>query len=180
MDENQGAMTEKLPWTEARVEELRRLWTEGLSASQIARQLGAGATRNAVIGKLHRLGLSGRVMPARPATPRPRRQRMPSHPGRHGILPTHGATALKPSLAPQRLLELEPEPEPIQLVDIPKGERVSILMLSDKTCRWPIGDPGTEDFYFCGRSPKLGLPYCEHHARIAYQPLHDRRRLKGH
>jgi GcrA cell cycle regulator len=178
MDDTQAAAVEKLPWTDARVEELKRLWTEGLSASQIARLLGAGATRNAVIGKLHRLGLSGRVMPARPATPRPRRQRMPSHPSRPGILPTHGAAALKAELTPQRMLMLEPEPQPIRLLEAPEGERVTILMLSDKTCRWPIGDPGTEDFCFCGRAPKTGMPYCEHHARVAYQPLHDRRRVK--
>ncbi len=171
---------DKLPWTEARVEVLKKLWTEGMSASQIARQLGAGATRNAVIGKLHRLGLSGRTPPTRTATVRPRRPREPSHPSRPGFLPTAGATALKPQLDLKPMLrpEPEPEPEPIRLVDIPKGQRVSILMLSDKTCRWPIGDPGSEDFCFCGVAPKAGSPYCAHHARIAYQPLHDRRRLK--
>ena len=75
-------------------------------------------------------------------------------------------------------IDTQPEPEPIRLLDLSKGERVTILMLSDKTCRWPLGDPGTEYFHFCGLSPKPGQPYCPHHARAAYQPLHDRRRLK--
>jgi GcrA cell cycle regulator len=177
MDAVETGGADKLPWTEARVEELKKLWTEGMSASQIARHLGAGATRNAVIGKLHRLGLSGRTPPARAASARPRRPREPSRPG---LMPTAGATALKPHFDAKPLLRPapEPEPEPIRLVDIPKGERVSILMLSDKTCRWPIGDPGSEDFCFCGAAPKTGSPYCAHHARIAYQPLHDRRRMR--
>ena len=63
-------------------------------------------------------------------------------------------------------------------MEIPPGERATILTLNEHTCRWPIGDPGTEDFYFCGRNPKPGMPYCDYHARIAYQPLQDRRRQK--
>jgi GcrA cell cycle regulator len=163
-------------WTPERVELLKQMWAEGLSASNIAGRLGAGISRNAVIGKVHRLGLSGRATPARTTTPRPRRPRQPSHPGRTRVFPTAGATALKPQVCQERVVH--PEPEPIRLVDIPKGERVNLLMLSDKTCRWPIGDPGTEDFFFCGMSPRESTPYCEYHARLAYQPLHDRRRMK--
>ena len=71
----------------------------------------------------------------------------------------------------------EVEPEPIRLVEVPSGEqRCSIMHLSDRTCRWPIGDPTSENFCFCGSSPRERAPYCEYHARIAYQPLQDRRR----
>src|SRR5688572_32066161 len=91
---NPAAPNDKLSWTEDRVEVLKRLWNEGLSASQIAGRLGYGVTRNAVIGKVHRLGLSGRVTPQRMARPRPRKTREPSHPGRP-MLPVHGATALR-------------------------------------------------------------------------------------
>jgi GcrA cell cycle regulator len=173
-------------WTTERVELLKQMWADGLSASNIAGRLGAGISRNAVIGKVHRLGLSGRASPALAANPRPRRPRQPSHPGslpghsahagRSRAFPTAGATALKPQVCQERVVE--PDPEPIRLVDVPKGERVNILMLSEKTCRWPIGEPGTEDFFFCGMSPREQTPYCEYHARIAYQPLHDRRRMK--
>jgi GcrA cell cycle regulator len=163
-------------WTPERIELLKQMWAEGLSASTIAGRLGAGISRNAVIGKVHRLGLSGRATPNRSTSPRPRRPRQPSHPGRARLLPTAGATALKPQICQERMVE--PEPEPIRLVDIPKGERVNLLMLSEKTCRWPIGEPGTEDFFFCGMSPNASTPYCEYHARVAYQPLYDRRRMK--
>ncbi|TMJ35628.1 MAG: hypothetical protein E6G89_18230 [Alphaproteobacteria bacterium] len=126
-----------MSWTDERVELLKRLWTEGLSASQIAGRLGNGVTRNAVIGKVHRLNLSGRAPQPRSSVPRPRRAREPSRPGRvtpsiH--LPTSGATALKPSLreAQPRPLPI-PEPQPLRLVDLPKDGRVTILHLSDKT-----------------------------------------------
>src|SRR5688572_16188365 len=92
---------DKMSWTDERVELLKRLWTEGLSASQIAGRLGGGVTRNAVIGKVHRLNLSGRAPQPRSSVPRPRRTREPSHPGRSTPsihLPTTGATALKPSM----------------------------------------------------------------------------------
>jgi len=175
-----------MSWTDERVELLKRLWTEGLSASQIAGRLGNGVTRNAVIGKVHRLNLSGRAPQPRSSVPRPRRTREPSHPGHPGRstpsihLPTTGATALKPSLRSEvqpRALPV-PEPQPLRLVDLPKDGRVTILHLSDKTCKWPIGDPGAEDFCFCGHKPRDSSPYCEYHARLAYQPLQDRRHRK--
>jgi GcrA cell cycle regulator len=169
-------------WTEERVELLKRLWNEGFSASQIAAKLSEGVTRNAVIGKVHRLNLAGRAPQARTALPRPRRTREPTHPGRTPTmrLPTFGATALKPVMRAEPLPRPIPipEPEPLRLVDLPEGGRVTILHLSDKTCKWPIGDPGREDFCFCGHKPREGSPYCEYHARIAYQPLLERRHRK--
>ncbi len=170
----------KLSWTDERVELLKKLWAEGLSASQIAGRLGSGVTRNAVIGKVHRLNLSGRVQQQRSAEPRaPRKQREPSLPGRATAspsMPTAGAAALKPILrAEARPMPTVAEPQPLRLVDLPRDGRVTILHLSDKTCKWPIGDPGSEEFCFCGHGPRDGSPYCEYHARLAYQPIHDRR-----
>ena len=144
-------------WTDERVGQLKSLWTEGLSASQIARVLGEGITRNAVIGKVHRLGLAGRATPSRVDRPR-----LPS--------------------APRLYRPREPEPpvieeEPLKLED---GSFVGVLAISDRMCRWPIGDPGAEEFHFCGRNPKQGSPYCEAHARKAYQPHQvrgERRRM---
>jgi GcrA cell cycle regulator len=175
----------KLSWTDDRVELLKKLWTEGLSASQIAGRLGSGVTRNAVIGKVHRLNLTGRAQPPRATQPRaPRKQREPSLAGgRQGAtpsMPTAGSHAMKPMLRAeaQPRQQALPEPQPLRLVDLPKGGRVTILHLSDKTCKWPIGDPGTEEFCFCGHGPRAGSPYCEYHARLAYQPLQDRRHRK--
>ena len=175
-----------MSWTDERVELLKKLWTEGLSASQIAGRLGAGVTRNAVIGKVHRLNLSGRVQQQRTAQPRtPRKQREPSLAPRAGgsggggmpSMPTAGNTALKPMMRAETHVRPAslPEPQPLRLVDLPKDGRVTILHLSDKTCKWPIGDPGSEEFCFCGHGPRDGSPYCEYHARLAYQPLQDRR-----
>ena len=143
-------------WTDERVDQLKSLWTEGLSASQIARALG-GVTRNAVIGKVHRLGLAGRAAPSRIDRPR-----LPS----------------APRLS-YRIREPEPpvvEEEPVKLDD---GSFVGVLTINDRMCRWPIGDPSADEFHFCGRNPKQGSPYCEAHARKAYQPqqVRDRRRM---
>jgi len=153
-------------WSDERVELLKKLWSEGLSASQIAAELG-GITRNAVIGKVHRLGLSGRAKSPSSAAPRPRKPRAPTHMLRVARPATRGNTAL----APMYELDIEPEPELVENI-IPLGQRCSILELSEDKCHWPIGDPGTPDFFFCGGKTIEGLPYC------AYQPVADRRRDK--
>jgi GcrA cell cycle regulator len=176
-----AATNEKAPWTEERVELLKKLWAEGLSASQIAGRLAQGVTRNAVIGKVHRLNLSGRATQPRNAAPRTARKspREPSIPGRSPSMPTAGATALKPfaHVAPRPIAL--PEPKPLRLVDSAKDGRITILHLNDKTCKWPIGDPNKEDFCFCGHGPREGSPYCEYHARMAYQPPQSRMRRAG-
>ncbi|HEV2562254.1 MAG TPA: GcrA family cell cycle regulator [Rhizomicrobium sp.] len=139
-------------WTDERVEQLKSLWTEGLSASQIARVLG-GVTRNAVIGKVHRLGLAGRASPSRVERPR---------------LP------MAPKIS-MRAHQPEPpvvEEDPVVMDD---GNFVTVLTISNSMCRWPIGDPSEHEFHFCGRKPKGGSPYCEAHARKAYQPQQLRR-----
>ncbi len=155
-------------WTDERVELLKRLWADGLSASQIAAELGGGVTRNAVIGKVHRLSLSGRAKQS--GTPHQRRPRAPRQPRVQRTI-VIGNTALKLHRAPQprRLPVLEDVVVPIPL-------KASILALNESTCRWPIGDPQDEDFSFCGHSPRDSSPYCEYHARVAYQPQMERRR----
>ncbi len=161
-----------MAWTEERVELLTKLWAEGLSASQVASRLG-GVTRNAVIGKVHRLRLSARAPSSRSGVPRARRTPVPRAPrGAAWTFGTRGNTAPKPVCDPQP----EPVPAPIVELVIPLHERASILTLKEAMCRWPIGDPGEEDFHFCGRNAPGSVPYCEHHARLAYQPAQSRRR----
>jgi GcrA cell cycle regulator len=157
-----------MSWTDERVETLKRLWTEGLSASQIAAELGS-VTRNAVIGKVHRLGLSGRAKSPSSSAPRPRKARA------HSLLrvsrPTvRGNTALAHAFE----YDIEPEPEVLDNV-IPIGQRRTLLELNEDTCRWPIGDPGSSDFFFCGGQATTSLPYCSYHCRVAYQPANVRR-----
>jgi len=160
-----------MSWTDERVELLKKLWADGLSASQIANELG-NVTRNAVIGKVHRLGLSGRAKSPSSAAPRQRKPRAHAHMLR--VRPAmRGNTAL--ATLPGYELDVEPEPELIENI-IPIGQRCSLLELTDDKCRWPIGDPGSADFFFCGGKPSEGLPYCGYHSRVAYQPVADRRR----
>jgi GcrA cell cycle regulator len=116
-----------------------------LSASQIASALG-GVSRNAVIGKVHRLGLAGRAAPARAERPRAQRR-----------------TAIHTAAPPPQIIE----EDPIKLDD---GNFATVLTINDRMCRWPIGDPAENEFHFCGHRPKAGSPYCEAHARKAYQP----------
>ncbi len=177
-----------MSWTDERVELLKKLWMEGLSASQIANELGDGVTRNAVIGKVHRLKLSARAKPASTA-PRPRSPSRPSvrrsspsaGGGSAGIkrramssAPVLGATALKTN--EDFDVELEPELAEVHELFIPEAERLSLLELNEHTCKWPIGDPLNSDFHFCGRPSKDDNPYCEFHARRAYHQVDKKRR----
>jgi len=174
-------MNEAGAWTDERVELLKKLWSDGLSASQIAAELG-NVTRNAVIGKVHRLGLSGRAKsaaaPAAPrnAAPRKAPARAPSHPMSGPAGGARGAHALAPQFVTEAEPEAEQAPMPSEDVVIPFSERVTIMELREYMCRWPMGDPTSPDFRFCGARSQTGLPYCSYHSRIAYQPAADRRR----
>jgi GcrA cell cycle regulator len=161
-----------MSWTDERVELLKKLWSDGLSASQIAAELGA-ITRNAVIGKVHRLGLSGRAKSASSSAPRQRKARSANHMLRIARPAIRGNTALAHAYE----IEVEAEPELIDNI-IPIGQRRTILELTDQTCRWPVGDPGGGEFFFCGGNAASGVPYCSYHSRVAYQPVSDRRRDK--
>jgi GcrA cell cycle regulator len=184
-------------WTEERVELLKKLWLEGLSASQIAGVLGEGVTRNAVIGKVHRLKLTGR---AKPASSTPRARTAPRAPGIRRVsggggtsrpssgiasmmksrsMPssgggmTLGATALK--MDEQFQVEAYVAPQ-VQELYIPEDQRLTLLQLNEHTCKWPIGDPLTPDFYFCGQHSEEGKPYCDFHSRRAYHQIEKKKR----
>ncbi|MBK8455773.1 MAG: GcrA family cell cycle regulator [Phyllobacteriaceae bacterium] len=169
-------------WTDERIEHLKKLWADGLSASQIAVQLG-GVSRNAVIGKVHRLKLTSRgrtnAAPTRPkksvkttVAQRPA-MRQTSSP-RMGM--TIGATALRIDV----LEDLSVAPAPRHLVEIiaPPSRKLKLTELTERTCKWPIGDPLHEDFHFCGNDSGESAPYCDYHSRIAYQPASERKRLR--
>ena len=164
-----------MAWTEERIALLTKLWSDGLTASQIASQLGDNTTRNAVIGKAHRLGLSGRPSPVR--TPRdpgvkPVRQARPKPLVGHQRLPVMG----KPK--PNLIRKAEPAARPQSLEVVP-GPGVTLLKVTDKMCKWPIGHPGDDGFRFCGNESRDGSPYCEGHAQMAYQPLPPKRERRA-
>ncbi len=165
-------------WTEERVELLKKLWADGLSASQIAGRLG-DVTRNAVIGKVHRLGLAGRATTSRvrSARPRNRMSHLPLRPTRVQYR-THGNAALKPVFSPieKPMVALSVVPSIVEEDDQPAPMKVPLLDLRECSCRWPIGDPQDDNFYFCGHRKQPGSAYCEHHSRIAFQPAARRRK----
>lgn len=178
-------------WTDERVELLRKLWSEGLSASQIAAQIG-GVSRNAVIGKVHRLKLSGRGKQnaAQPRAKKPVQStqsapratsagRSASSSGAARVSShTHavGATALKADYEIQAVaatvLEFTPS------LSAPVSKALKLVELSERTCKWPIGDPLAADFNFCGNESGDTGPYCQFHAKMAYQPASERRRAR--
>jgi GcrA cell cycle regulator len=160
-----------LGWTDERVERLKALWADCLSANEIAAELG-GFSRNAVIGKVHRLGLSGRVTrtPAATRATSGTRKRLKSHfktPGGSKVAQQGGSNRL----APAKVIEVDLGPE---LTGAPPGG-VGIMDLTNANCHWPIGDPNQTGFHFCGAGALAGLPYCPEHCRIAYRAPDDRR-----
>ena len=198
-----------MSWTDERVETLKKMWSDGQSASQIAKELG-GVTRNAVIGKVHRLGLSNRAGAASPA-PAPAKPAPKEKPAVAAAAPKPApkpaATKAKPASTPT-----EPEPEELDENGIPisaarraiipagqplppqpsaneispealakvnevekTAKKLSLMELTEKTCKWPVGDPATDNFWFCGLAVQQGKPYCEAHVGVAFQPMSSRR-----
>lgn len=178
-----------IAWTDERVETLKKMWLDGQSASQIASELG-GVTRNAVIGKVHRLGLARGAKSTSSAPVRPRKPAathgVSTSSQRHYSAPAaprtiaRGNTALATAVARLPSAEVAVDLRPVEEVVIPMSARVTIMELRENTCRWPLGDPTSSEFRFCGNATGgAGCgPYCAYHSSIAYQPSHDRRREK--
>ena len=184
-----------MSWTDERVEILKKMWGEGQSASQIAKELG-GVTRNAVIGKVHRLGLSNRAGSGGNAKPETKAK------------PAKAAAKPKPAPKAETAADAQPEPKPVVPIRkqiIPAGQplppqpsaneispealakvseiekkakKLTLMELTERTCKWPVGDPATDDFWFCGLPVKAGKPYCEAHVGVAFQPMSARRDRK--
>jgi len=149
-----------MSWTEERVSLLKKLWGEGHTAAEIAKQLG-GVTRNAVIGKAHRLKLSNRVSPIqqnkKPANKNVERKTTKK------VSPVSSASS-------HNIGSMTSAPKNVNVTYSNKnGELYSLMDLKPRMCRWPCGDPKHDDFGFCGDASMPGLPYCEEHAKLAYQ-----------
>ncbi len=195
-----------MSWTDERVELLKKMWGEGQSASQIAKELG-GVTRNAVIGKVHRLGLSNRSggggtsAPSKPAAtakepdvapaakaeaaPKPAPETKSANPTPaaapvprpSNVMPLRKPIAPAGQPLPPQPSANEISPEALAKVnEVEKhAKKISLMELTERVCKWPIGDPATEDFYFCGLPVQQGKPYCEAHVGVAFQPMSSRR-----
>ncbi len=190
-----------MSWTDERVELLKKMWAEGQSASQIAKELG-GVTRNAVIGKVHRLGLSNRAgsnasaateakaapKPKAEAKPKPVPKPAPAPKAEPAPKPAPAASAPVPMPARKQIIPagqpLPPQPSaneisPEALARVSevekKAKKLTLMDLTERTCKWPVGDPATDDFWFCGLPVQQGKPYCEAHVGVAFQPMSSRR-----
>ncbi|RKT31020.1 GcrA cell cycle regulator [Roseovarius halotolerans] len=195
-----------MSWSDERVELLKKLWGEGQSASQIAKELG-GVTRNAVIGKVHRLGLSNRngsgatgaesatkakpaakpEAKAKPAKPAAKPAPKPAPEAKEPASPVQAAPVSRAKQIIPAGQPLPPQPsaneiDPAALAKVSeiekKAKRLTLMELTERTCKWPVGDPATEDFWFCGLPVQAGKPYCEAHVGVAFQPMSSRRDRK--
>ena len=144
-----------MSWTSEKVEKLKELWSKGHTASQIAEKLG-DTTRNAVIGKAHRLNLEARA-------PSKQSNSIRSKDNRQTVKRTPAPMSRKAKFQ-SILLDKNFEPEN------PK----SLEELTEETCKWPIGHPNEEKFYFCGRKPESDFPYCKLHVLYAFQPKNQK------
>lgn len=157
-----------MPWTDDRIDLLKAHWEAGMTASQIAEALGEGVSRNAVIGKAHRLGLEPRPSPVKVTE-------AAAAVIEAVVAAAGGAVAglvapSAPKAPPRRAARPAPPPKPA---------KTTLLDLSEKVCKWPIGHPGETDFHFCGKPAQPSFPYCSEHCAIAYQaqlPRRDRSR----
>ena len=142
-----------MSWTHERIEQLKKLWEAGYTASNIAAELG-GITRNAVIGKAHRLGLSGRMKSKSKVSSVSivRKRKMPVNKN-------------------SKIIELTTSVEPMN--------PTSFADIRDGLCRWPLGEPEDSDFKFCGRKCAEGMIYCTEHHSLAYQPLNQTRQKRA-
>jgi GcrA cell cycle regulator len=196
-----------LAWTDERIEQLKTMWEKGMTASQIAEELG-GVSRNAVIGKAHRLGLQSRPSPVK-ATETPRKKPAPIKKAaptvRHSPedrpepavttpqpvraaseAPDAPATPVAPqprivSVGPGGFLRQGPGDQQAPIPPAPPrrlvpakpsadiSDKTSLLDLTEKICKWPMGHPGEPDFHFCGTKVNPGFPYCVEHCGRAYQ-----------
>ena len=196
-----------MAWSDERVAILKKMWLEGSSASEIAKELG-NITRNAVIGKVHRLGMSNRdtnnlksgsstsnakksVRRGRP----PKVNKEEKKRGRPHKLKDFGEftetldvkeKSTTSSAKEMRLDEnktkvasdlSEETLQNILKVEM-KSKKISLMELTERTCKWPIGDPATDTFWFCGHESEPGKPYCKTHISIAFQPITQRRSRK--
>ena len=196
-----------MAWNDERVAILKKMWLEGNSASEIAKELG-NITRNAVIGKVHRLGLSNRDTNVSKSGSSSKTITKSVKRGR----PPKANTETKKRGRPQKLKEpknlreiIDDKDQSInslanaknsndsnleivsdlteetlkKLLNVEmKSKKISLMELTERTCKWPIGDPATDTFWFCGHESEPGKPYCKTHISIAFQPITQRRSRK--
>ncbi|WP_341760075.1 GcrA family cell cycle regulator [Candidatus Endowatersipora endosymbiont of Watersipora subatra] len=169
-----------MSWTDEKVTQLSRLWADGFSASEIASELGGGITRNAVIGKVYRLGLSSRTHSS--TSDKPKSYRKQNKPGLGDVPCTLIATRKthhKVEVTTLKMVSYLDEikrVKPSEDIVIPISRQLELLQLTESTCRWPTGDPMMPGFSFCGHQTSENKPYCTFHSKLAFQTTSERPR----
>lgn len=165
-----------MAWTDEMVEDLKKMWKEGMTTGEIGKKL--GVSKNSIVGKVHRLGLSGRPSPikkkdeadsaasqsqasVKEKKPAPAKKPAASE------KKTENQAAAKPAKT-EKAPEKENKKKEAEQETYKRPEKVTVADLDNHTCRWPIGDPKDENFHFCGKRVKLGQTYCEEHSAVAY------------
>ncbi len=155
-----------MAWTEQMVEDLKRMWKEGLTTGEIGKRL--NVSKNSIVGKVHRLGLSGRPSPIKKKSDAPSPKEPVAPKIKEPVKPAEKQTVKEEKTEP-----VCPKNETISIMpgtsSAPRHKgNVSLTELDNHTCRWPIGDPKDENFHFCGKKVRIGQTYCEEHAAVAY------------
>lgn len=166
-----------MSWTDQRVALLRKLWGEGKTAAEIAKELGS-VTRNAVIGKAHRLKLASRASPIQQNNRKPvvaANNSSPTAPKKVAVKQKEKESAFN---VPLEVLVTQDKSKSVAKASHEKAE-YSLAELTNSQCRWPTGDPREEAFGFCGGEALVGIPYCEEHGKAAYQTSTRNRVLKA-
>ena len=163
-----------MEWTAKAIDLLRALWAEGHSTAEIGRRM--GVTKNAIVGKAHRLDLPARPSPIRKqdatgaAHAAALRRKPVREAGRMATRPVPVQAPPAPSAPPAPALSASAPSAPVAAAAVRPFPRASL-----RSCCWPIGEPGTREFRFCGAEADPGRPYCAEHAAIAYVRVRDRR-----
>ena len=152
-----------MEWTEAEIDRLRGLWTEGHSTAEIGRRM--GITKNAVVGKAHRLSLAARPSPIRYSGARSVARTLPTESG--GLPPTPVSI-----VSPEHRRSAE---RPVRVLPVASRQAATNSRHRAQPCCWPIGEPGTKSFHFCDGETLLNKPYCLEHAQLAYVKVRDKR-----
>ena len=143
-------------WSDESVEQLRQMWSEGLTANEIAKKL--GVTKNAIVGKVHRLCLKARPSPIKSKNAEENTE----------ISAVEDVTVVEEVAVEEEIEIVQEQNLPLENKDVVKTENVKLVDLDSHTCRWPIGDPRDDDFCFCGKKVKAGQTYCDEHSAMAY------------
>ena len=180
-----------MAWTDQMVEDLKVMWKQGLTTAEIGKRL--GVSKNSIVGKVHRLGLSGRPSPIKKKTDKvapavePKKTAPEKTPKTEKTIITKVAKETVKEIAKEvventvenekietptvykPIISEEPKIKECQKSDFDRSAKaVSLTELDNHTCRWPIGDPKDDNFHFCGRKVRIGQTYCDEHSQIAY------------